>query len=97
MGHTTHTGSYTVKVFMLFPHLAGKTRSFDIAELLIQKQYIAEPRLLGLGAQFLTFDKKKRIGLAVSIHHMMIFQCSDQMQSQLSWVCKICSGYNSVT
>ena len=61
MGHTTHTGSYPVKVFMLFPHLGGKTRSFDIAELLIQKQYIAEPRLLGLGAPFLTFDKRSHI------------------------------------
>lgn len=64
MGHTTHTGSNPVKVFMLFPHLGGKTRSIDIAELLIppkKKNYIAEPRLLGLGAQFLTFDKRSHI------------------------------------
>ena len=43
MGHTTHTGSNPVKVFMLFPHLGGKTRSFDIAELLIPKKRKEKP------------------------------------------------------
>ena len=66
MGHSTHTGFNPVKVFMLFRHFGGKTRSFDIAELLIpnnnnNNNYIAEPRLLGLGSQFFTFDKRSHI------------------------------------
>ena len=48
---------------------------------------------------FLSFISNcfERIRLTVSIHHLIIFQRSDQIQSQLSWLCKTCSGYNSAT
>ena len=60
--HGAYYASNPMKVFKSFQHFDGKTRSLNIAELLITKKKkkklnIAESRLLGLGAQFLTFDK----------------------------------------
>ncbi|XP_075668224.1 uncharacterized protein LOC142638115 [Castanea sativa] len=49
--HNKHTGCNPLKVFMSFQHLNGKTSSLKVAE----------PGPLGLGAQFLTINSRRRI------------------------------------
>ena len=46
--YNKHTGCNPMKVFMSFQHLNGKTSSLKVAE----------PGPLGLGAQFLTINKR---------------------------------------
>ena len=49
--YNKHTGCNPMKVFMPFQHLNGKTSSLKVAE----------PGPLGLGAQFLTINSRRRI------------------------------------
>ena len=51
MGHNMHTRSNLVKVFLSFQYFNGKRRSLKIAE----------PGCLGIGAQFFTINKSRRI------------------------------------
>ena len=68
MGHNMHTGSDLVKVFKSFQHFNGKTRSLKIAE----------AELLGLGGQFFTINKRRRI-----LHSSRMQSASDICHSAL--------------